>query len=429
VSYEDDDDPVGGSLPDPSVRHWRHPSELGQLAGASPAPSPERLHLSHSLMAIGVVALGGVAATALALTVGGSSMFGQRGLTIADTDMVGVPQSTPIETTIGDPAEDSIESESEATTESSAELALPPSDADEGSDELQSYVQPVPEIAHHIEMNGIFAGRHSGRRLSSFTVFDGMVITSANAIGGRTNVWIRTSGTWLPARVAGIDPYSDVAVLEPENWGSELQLSEVEVAVDALGVSMNGLAVELAKSGAEDGDGDGVNVELQPTGIVISDEGSVMGSTGFEIYDVIVTSLPSTPHELGAAVHTEDGAVGMVIDTKTPVLAAIPLDAAAEIATSLMYHGMASEAWLGVEAVTGPDSEVRLTSVDSNGPSAGLLAEDDVIVSVEGEQLHNADHLVHMVREAGADAELDVVVRRGRRLTSIDVRTTRAPAG
>ena len=432
MSYEDEEFFVEGPLPDPSDRHWRHPSELGGLV-AQPTDSPPLRSVGHGPLLVGAFALGGVAATLLAFSFGGALLFGQGQLGVSGADdfatVAGLTSATTALNPGSEHGSDSTDNGDEpaaadagSAAEDDAEtLALPSPGSTTPAGELESFGQDDSGQAVETQqlLTGVFASDDPDQRVASFLIHDDLVMTSAAAIGGRSTVWLAIDGERVAATVAGSDPFTDLAVLLPDEWVDALSVASVALAEPREGQPV---ALRPAPTGSGDQiDGRWVGT-IGRTGEVIK---TIMG---YDCHTAFVTSMPADSDTPGAAVVNDGGeAIGMVINAQTSLVAALPMSVAVDVARSLIDHGVPSEAWLGIEAVTEVDGRIRLIAIDPEGPAAEALKTDDIVVSVEGERLINSDHLVHLVRNAGSEAELDLVVRREMRYEPVRVRTGTVP--
>ena len=78
----------------------------------------------------------------------------------------------------------------------------------------------------------------------------------------------------------------------------------------------------------------------------------------------------------------------------------------------LTWH-TASLAWLGVDGNTQADGGVKLTGVSSGSPAAAVhLLIGDRIRTINGTKVIDWNHLVHLVRQAGTGATVEVGLER-----------------
>jgi S1-C subfamily serine protease len=437
VLNEDDDGRDGGSLPDPSSRHWRHPSEVG-LTPTNTDFVDRRLGIAP-LAALGTLAFGGTAFVLLFFGFGPFPALTDGGrLTMIEGDLGGQTELSVFNQATGDLASgDSPSGESGSggaaaagqAQASTTTLTLPPQTS-ESSDQLDSFADPDgqvvqtgpqnddkagPDSAEALQSTGIFTGKGSGDRLASFLVHDRMVLTSASALDGRSSVWLALDDNWVEAPVVGSDAITDVAVLEPVEWfdalvdaavrPSEAELSD-KVRIDPLvGVLQAGFPSSWS-------------------GVVSTVDDMATNAAGLRWYQSLTMSVLSSDSLPGSAVLTESGdAVGMVMSSPETLAAAVPLDLAIDVARSLTAIGSASQAWIGVEAANDKNGDTRIVTVDPASPVAGVLQPGDVVLSVDGSPLLGADHLAFAVRQAGPEADLTLVVRRDGRYYPITITT------
>ncbi len=371
-----------------------------------------------SLAAIGALAFGGAVAILLYASLAGVPI------------QVGGNLSTDV-------AFESSDREGGATGDTpdgaAASLALPsPSSGDdlttfsqESSDEGgEAPTDPTAKlddpIAKALAITGVFSNPTKEGRLASFLVVDGMILTSASALDGRSAVWLALSDQWTEADVIGRDVYTDVAVIRPSQW-------------------LDGLT-ELSLHSAEGGVGQDVAIDLLAgqldedhparwTGAISRTNDAAENGGGRAWFDSLRLSIPSPHSAPGAPVLAETGtAVGMTINSDAPLAVAVPLATAADVARSLVTIGCASPAWIGVEVATDESGETRLLNIDPTSPAHDLLQPDDVVVSVNHAPLQNADHLVYIVRSTEIGTDLDLVVSRGGLRSRVAITVGTAPA-
>ncbi|MDE1873205.1 MAG: trypsin-like peptidase domain-containing protein [Thaumarchaeota archaeon] len=229
--------------------------------------------------------------------------------------------------------------------------------------------------------------------LGSGFVYDaaGHIVTNAHVVGQNKSVYVTlTDGNTYNAKVVGVDPYNDLAVVQITDFTGEnivpLQLgnsSQLEVGqyVAAIGNPF-GLADTMT------------NGIISQLGRSLSDE-----ETGsFAIPDVIQTSAAINPGNSGGPLLSMDGQViGMntAIKTDTGNFAgvgyAIPSNQIARIVPILIKDGTYQHPWLGIEGRNlTPDIAlanglernakgvvIEMVSANSSAYKAGLEAATD----------------------------------------------------
>jgi len=409
------------------MRHWRHPSEVGgTTAVPAIAGGAQRGVGVGPSVTFGVLAFGGTAAALLFLGFAGFTFDAGSAVSVDNAppgDQVAVSAFDDAAAELA-PAEQPANSAPVAGGEgrTTLSLATPPST----TGDVESFTRPVQsegqagktpageELVQALLATGVFSGQGSGDRLASFLVHDGLVLSSASALDGRSSVWLALDGQWVQAPVRGVDLYTDVAVLQPVDWFDELTAAAVQpadaqadakVQVDPLTGQMSGQARPTSWSG------------------VVAQLGQMtVTAAGHHWYEALGLSIPVDETLPGSVVLNETGlAIGIVINSQAPLASAIPLDLAINVARSLTINGLASQAWIGIEVATDNDGETRLISVDPASPAVDRLRPGDVVVSMDGDPVHNADHIVFNVRQAGPGADLDLVVRRDGRYHSVTI--------
>ena len=409
---EDDDRSSGGSLPDPSRRHWRHPSEVGGLSEVAAPAVGDRAFSINSLAAFGTLAFGGTAAALLYFAFTGSSLATDTGFSMTEaeignkTEVAVFADKTMLTLPDQGPAVD-LKSFSQA-------------DVDNTGHGGENAVANEEVASNALTTTGIFSGRGSAERLASFLVFDNMVLTSASSLSGRPAVWLALDDRWVEASVVGVDPYTDVAVLEPVEWFDAL----AEIAVEPSTVEA-GRRVRLDPVTGESPD----EIRSIWSGVVSRTDDMAMTGDGRRWYGVLSMSMPWDDSVPGSAVLTENGdAVGMAINSPASLTSAVPLETAADVARSLAADGVPNKAWIGVEVATDGKGKTRLVAIDPASPASDVLKPGDILFSVEGVTLDHADHLVFAVREVGPENGLELVVRRDGHLYPVVVPVGTAPS-
>lgn len=425
MQNKDDDHHNGGQLPDPAIRHWRHPSELAGLSATATQSVSDRGLGVGSLAAIGALAFGGaVAILVYASLVGVPVQLGGNLSTDAAFE-----SSDRDGDTVGDTADGAAASLALPSPESADDLTTFSQESsdeqtDAGNDDgSEPDIDPAAElddpIANALAVTGVFSSPTKEGRLASFLVVDGMILTSASALQGRSAVWLALSDQWTGADVIGHDVYTDVAVIRPAQWLDGL--TELSLHPTEGGVGQD-VAIDLLAGQLDE------DQPVRWTGAISSTNDAAENGSGRAWFDSLRLSIPSPHSAAGAAVLAETGgAVGMAIDSDAPLAAAVPLATAADVARSLVTIGCASPAWIGVEVTTDESGETRLLNIDPNSPARDLLQPDDVVVSVNHAPLQNADHLVYIVRSTEIGADLDLVVSRNGLRSRVAVTVGTAP--
>ncbi len=246
---DDGDEPIGGEIPDPSTRHWRHPSEIAAEAAKAAAEFgpivPEGatqgvVTSAHGSSATSILwpitVVGGCIAIA-ALGVVGLYLTGA-----ADVDELQVASATTINPTGSDltalsrPEEPSLGNRvsggdtdfsdeerldglgsDRTTVPKSTTTSVPPSTTSTtapASTTTSLAPEVLPQQRSTLVGPAVYASADAGaQQLASVILTEGYLLTSASAMAGHTDVSLLVGEVWIDAVVSHLDPLSDVAVL------------------------------------------------------------------------------------------------------------------------------------------------------------------------------------------------------------------------
>jgi putative serine protease PepD len=252
----------------------------------------------------------------------------------------------------------------------------------------------------------------------------GHVVTNAHVVGDDTRVRVEIGGRTIDARVQGVEPSVDVAVLAlaapagdvaPLSWdpSPDLAIGDPVVAIGA----PFGLRGSLS------------------SGLVSGLRRQIESPNGFPIRDVIQTDAALNPGNSGGPVLDLAGrVVGIAtqIATRTGVNDgvgfAIPAGVARRTADAIIATGHADLPYLGI---VGQDSGggVSIATVAAGGPSDGRLLPGDLIVAVGGEPVDDNDGLGAALAPHAPGARVTVSVVRGGERTDVVVVLGRRPGG
>lgn len=387
MSLDDDADEGAGELRPPlppDDRLWRHPSELRVHGPAgTPVLTPAREDRpAHRSGSWGVVAVAAVAGAVLAA--GLLAISGQMDGRVVERPVVEKVAVAPI-------------------------VSTPMLREETG---VQAVVRRLQPSIVRLELTG-----DSGASSGSGVVFrdDGMILTSGHLVDDADQVRVRLSdGRRLPATVVGIDPLTDLAVVDIDADGLP-----VAVLGSAKGVEVGSTAMAV---GCPHGDA-GATVS---TGI-ISATGRTLGSGGMTLHGLLQTDAPQSPASSGGAlVNTSGAVIGIVtafdddekIDDADRYGFATPIDLAHRVALQLISSGKARHGWLGVEGVdldpgaadrlgVGGGAMVRGVERGSPADDAGL-GDQDVITEVDGTPVQSMPGLAVEMREHDPGDQVEV---------------------
>lgn len=374
MRFEDDDEEPGtGPPPDPSLRSWRHPSEIASAeaaairyareepGGRSGADTRSR---ARSASGLALTAATAVAVTAIAILALGSGIYYLDG-------------DTAITTSAGDVVGGSGPSGAASTSRNllGSELRPPPL----ASSSTTSSLRPVSTTTINPITAGVIQGVYavdSGEpvRLGAFTVADDMILTSASAVAGHARLAIGVTPFTVAVTLVATDDVTDVALLAMD---------------DALGPAV------LATLGAMAG-----HTSLQ--GHVVDSDRVTVNRNGQVVYGALATDT-TCPRQVGGAPLVDDQGrlVGIVVDSPGSTMSAIPISEALRIGRSLR-SGTSSSMSFALKGVARPGGGVELTSVAGASPAADAgLAKGDRILSVDGVAVTDWRHFRYLVRQPG----------------------------
>ena len=286
---------------------------------------------------------------------------------------------------------------------------------------------------------GASGGTRTEQSLGSGSIVrpDGVVLTNHHNIAGAQEIMVVTSDRreW-PATVLVDDPRADLAVLKIDTKGERLptinvndadqpQVGDLVLAIgDPFGVGQtvtNGIVSALARSGV------GIN---NYSAFIQTDAAINPGNSGGPLVNMSGDLIG-----VNTAIISSSGA-------SAGVGFAIPARTARQVVDAAMGGGHSvSRPWLGVkaQALTGEMARslglaapqgVVVTEVWPGGPAARAgIAQGDVVVSVDGEEVDDETGLNYRVGALGPGAEARVVVRRnGAAARTLPIRVEAPPS-
>jgi len=357
----DDDDAASGPPPDPLDRIWFHPSEVGRAAGtlAPPAPTPRPWLVATVALLVGVAGTLGV----VTLT---------RGLTAVP------PAPVPFERF----------------------SAGPTADPDVVADLVAGVSRSVVHVGTAPASGAVTIG-------SGVAIRAGRILTAAHLVPtDGTPLTVAVGGQVLPARLRGLDPETDLALLEVD--GTPLQPARL-ASGDGLRVGQQVAAV-AAGSPTDRWVTVGVLSGLDRLGILPS---------GIHGAALLETDARFDRSAAGGALLDATGAVIGIL--AGPDRHAVPIDVARSVAAQLDLNGRAAHGWLGLLGTDVLDRDgggVRVDMLIEAGPAqlAGLRP-DDVVIRVGSVGVGSVAELVATARRLRpGDPAAVTVVRSGERV-------------
>ncbi|MGE0063178.1 MAG: S1C family serine protease [Xanthobacteraceae bacterium] len=247
---------------------------------------------------------------------------------------------------------------------------------------------------------------------------DGLVLTNAHVVNGAREVRLTdTEGRTTEARLLGIDPDTDLALLRAD-------------AARSLAFAPLGDSKSLRRGQLAIAIGNPLGFESTVTAGVISALGrSLRATTGRMIEDVIQTDAALNPGNSGGPLVSSRGEViginTAVIMGAQGICFAVAANTANHVVSEIILHGRVRRGFIGVAAQTVPVPRrhavaagignargAMLTQVEQGGPAseAGLMMHD-LVVKLDGEPVTGVDDLVRLLdrNRIGKPVTVDVL--------------------
>jgi S1-C subfamily serine protease len=307
-----------------------------------------------------------------------------------------------------------------------------------------------------VDDNPFFGPQQTASQGSGFVIDKaGHLVTNYHVVEGARSVEVNFSGKdRMPARVLGVDPSTDIAVLAIDARARALtplplgdsDVVEVGDAVVAIG---NPLGLERTVT----------------AGIVSALQRQIEAPNGFEIDKVIQTDAPINPGNSGGPLLNSRGAVIGVNSQIVPdptggqgnigIGFAIPINTVRDVVSQIIETGWVEHPWLGVkmqaiddraaEAIRLPTEKgVLVAEVVPNSPAAkaGLkggktrvvvdgvtyMLGGDVIAKVDGREVATVEDVIDAVRSKEPGDTVTLQVQRDGDTKVVKVELGRQPA-
>ena len=295
------------------------------------------------------------------------------------------------------------------------------------------------EVDPFFDPFGIFGGggdnSYTSRSLGSGFVWsrEGIIVTNNHVVEGASRITVNFSdGTQVPAKLIGVDPDSDVAVLRvdaknllaaPIGTSSDLLIGETVIAVG----NPFGLSGTVT------------------TGVVSALGRSVPSKeAGRTFTDFIQTDASINPGNSGGPLLNIEGRViginTMIYANAQGIGFAIPVDRAKKVIQDILRYGQVHSAWIGAVTATITPEEARRTGlratrgalvarVISGSPAqAAGLKPGDVITAVAGKPVDSREAFSTFTATVPAGQPLPLTVARDGATQSISVNPTEPPS-
>lgn len=262
---------------------------------------------------------------------------------------------------------------------------------------------------------------------------DGLVVTNSHVVGKAKTVTVSLpDGHRLGARVLGVDPDTDLAILKAD--GSALQVAELG---DSAALRRGQIAIAI---------GNPLGFESTVTAGVISALGrSLRSPSGRPIEDVIQTDAALNPGNSGGALVSS---LGEVIGVNTAMIAgaqgicfAVASNTVRLVLSEVLQHGAVRRAWLGVGAdsvnlprrvadaahITSHSGAVLHSIVKSGPAEKAGVREGDVLLSLDDRPVEGPGPLLRMLAADAIGRTVRLKLLRSGKLIEIELTLTQRP--
>jgi S1-C subfamily serine protease len=257
---------------------------------------------------------------------------------------------------------------------------------------------------------------------------DGLVLTNSHVVGSSKEIRLRdTEGVVTDARVLGVDPDTDLALLRADG-------------VRDLHYASLGNSKHLRRGQLVVAIGNPLGFESTITAGVVSALGrSIRSVSGRTIEDVIQTDAALNPGNSGGPlVSSAAEVIGIntaIISGAQGICFAVASNTAQFVLSEIIRHGYVRRAYIGVAGQTAPiprrhavaagvDNKMGalLAQIEPDGPAAqaGLLP-GDVVIKLDGVDINGVDDLIRVLDRDRIGRTLAVDVLRLGRLRAIDI--------
>jgi S1-C subfamily serine protease len=257
---------------------------------------------------------------------------------------------------------------------------------------------------------------------------DGLVLTNSHVVGSSKQIKLRdTEGVVTDARVLGVDPDTDLALLRADG-------------VRDLRYASLGNSKSLRRGQLVVAIGNPLGFESTVTAGVVSALGrSIRSVSGRTIEDVIQTDAALNPGNSGGPlVSSSAEVIGIntaIISGAQGICFAVASNTAQFVLSEIIRHGYVRRAYIGVSgqtapiprrhaAVAGVENKMGalLAQIEPDGPAAraGLLP-GDVVIKLDGVDVNGVDDLIRVLDRDRIDRTLEMDVLRMGRLRATEI--------
>jgi serine protease Do len=293
------------------------------------------------------------------------------------------------------------------------------------------------EVDPFFDPFGVFGGRdrsYTSQSLGSGFVWssEGIIVTNNHVVEGASRITVNFSdGTQVPAKLIGVDPDSDVAVLRVD--AKNLLAAPIGTSFDLLiGETVIAVGNPFGLSGTV------------TTGVVSALGRSVPSKeAGRTFTDFIQTDASINPGNSGGPLLNIEGRVvginTMIYANAQGIGFAIPVDRAKKVIQDILRYGQVHSAWIGAVTATITPEEARRTGlrasrgalvarvIPGSPAQAAGLKPGDIITAVAGRPVDSREAFSTYTATVPSGQPLPLTVSRDGATQSISVRPTEAP--
>jgi putative serine protease PepD len=264
---------------------------------------------------------------------------------------------------------------------------------------------------------------------------NGTLVTNAHVVGSADRVVVKfgSDGRSLDGEVKGTDPSSDLAVVHIDPGSQPHGVKPLQFA-DSRQVQVGDTAIAI---------GNPFGLDRTATEGIVSGIGrEIKAPNGFSIDEVIQTDAPINPGNSGGPLLDD---TGRVIGVNSQIATAgnsqgnvgigfaVPSNTVREVVPRLEKGDRIARPWLGVETADPTDPNAppgaEVTNVVPGGPAeAAGVDQGDIITSVDGQPVNNADDVSRIVNGKEPGDTVDVHVDRSGQDIALSVKLQNRPA-
>jgi S1-C subfamily serine protease len=284
---------------------------------------------------------------------------------------------------------------------------------------------------------------------------EGRILTNAHVVDNATRVTVTLSGrTTREARIVGKDESTDLALLQVESKGLDLQPLKLG---DSKSVQVGDPTVAIGNPFGFD--------RTLTTGVVSALQRRITAPDGYTIENVIQTDAAINPGNSGGPLIDAGGrviginsqiATGGTGTGSVGIGFAVPIDTAKQVVRDLVAHGRVDRPWLGMEFVAidssfadldvGGRAGLLVQRVVPGGPAAAagvvggnrsvglntgqeLILGGDLVTEVAGKPVRDADDLRTALESHKPGDTISVALERDGTDRTVQITLQNRPAG